>query len=216
MPALARGEEHIEPDLALLATADFEAMAPTVTQRGEETVRAVQASLLADTGCPNLTDAEMQHMVLDGIADMQLGEHLSIQGHKVRLRGYNKISAALAGGPQEGFAEFVGQMFCYKSITGSTATRESLADDDEPAPRSRASSPAARSSTSTKDMPDFCELGECKVVYPSSADTLTMSGVPAEFLSPRRDDGYYGCLYGDCDVKISGKPAPHHTSGGNT
>ena len=52
-------------------------------------------------------------------------------------------------------------------------------------------------------MPGFCELNKCKVVYPSSADTLTMSGVPAKFLSPRRDDGYYGCLYGDCDVKIS-------------
>ena len=166
--ALAREEEHIEPDLALLATADFEDLAPTVTQRGEETVRAVQAALLADTGCPNLTDAEMQQMVLDGISDMQLGEHLSIQGHKVRLRGYNKISAALAGGPQEGFAEFIGQMFCYKSISGSTATRESLAGDDEgPTPRSRAPSPAARSSTSTKDIPDFCDLSECKVVYPT-------------------------------------------------
>ena len=207
--ALAREEEHIEPDLALLATADFEDLAPTTTQRGEETVRAVQAALLADTGCPNLTDAEMQQMVLDGISDMQLGEHLSIQGHKVRLRGYNKVSAALAGGPQEGFAEFLGQMFCYKSIiTGSSATRESLVDDeDNTAPRSRASSPAARSTTSTKDIPDFCELSECKIVYPTSADTITMSGVPAEFLSPRADNGYYGCLYGDCDVKISGKPA---------
>ena len=38
-------------------------------------------------------------------------------------------------------------------------------------------------------------------MYPTSADTS------AEFLSPRGDDGYYGCLYGDCDVKISGKPA---------
>ena len=132
--ALAREEEHIEPDLALLATADFEALVLTVTQRGEEMVLAVQAFLLADTGCPNLTNTEMQHMVLDGIANMQLGEHLSIQGHKVRLRGYNKISAALAGGPQEGFAEFVGQMFCYKSITGSSATRESLADDNDPVP----------------------------------------------------------------------------------
>ena len=132
--ALAADEENLEPDLALLTTADFEALAPTATQRGEETVCAVQAALLADTGCPNLTDAEMQHIVLDGIANMQLGEHLSIQGHKLRLRGYNKISAATAGWPQEGFAEFMGQMFCYGSMMGSTATHDSLKDDNEATP----------------------------------------------------------------------------------
>ena len=44
-------------------------------------------------------------------------------------------------------------------------------------------------------------------MFPISADTLTMSGVPSELVLPRHDDGYYGCLFGDCGAVLSGKPA---------
>ena len=102
--AVAAEEANLEPDLALLTTADFEALAPTSTQRGQETVRATQAMLLSDTGNPHLTDEQMQALILDGVADMQMAEHLAIQSHRTRLRGYNKIAAATAGGPQSGFS----------------------------------------------------------------------------------------------------------------
>ena len=133
--AVAAEEQNLEPDLALLTTADFEVLAPTATQRGEETVRAMQAALLSDTGNPNLTDQQMQHMILDGIADMQMAEHLAIQSHKVRMRGYHKIAAATAGGPQEGFTQFMGEMFC-SSIKSSTtqSTTQGGGDVGNPAP----------------------------------------------------------------------------------
>ena len=89
--AVAAEEQNLEPDLALLTTADFEVLAPTATQRGQETVRAMQATLLSDTGNPNLTDQQMQHMVLDGLADMQLAEHLAIQSHKIRMRAITRL-----------------------------------------------------------------------------------------------------------------------------
>ena len=209
--AVAAEEANLEPDLALLTTADFEALAPTSTQCGQETVRATQAMLLADTGNPHLTDEQMQALILDGVADMQMAEHLAIQSHRTRLRGYNKIAAATAGGPQSGFSEFMGQMFCGSLASGSSRSTTQGGGDVEgeprsPAARSRPPSPAARS-TASVDVDDFCPLEECKIVYPTSADNLTMSGVPAEFLSPRTSDGHYGCLYGECGSKMSGKPA---------
>ena len=204
--AVAAEEANLEPDLALLTTADFETLAPTSTQRGQETVRATQAMLLADTGNPCLTDEQMQQLILDGVADMQLAEHLAIQSHRVRLRGYHKITAATAGGPQSGFSDFMGQMFCGSLASGSSRSTTQGGGDADEEPRSRPPSPAARSTVSV-DADDFCPLEECKLVYPTSADNLTMSGVPAEFLSPRSSAGYYGCLYGDCGREISGKPA---------
>ena len=204
--AVAAEEANLEPDLALLTTADFEALAPTSTQRGQETVRATQAMLLADTGNPCLTDEQMQQLILDGVADMQMAEHLAIQSHRVRLRGYHKITAATAGGPQSGFSDFMGQMFCGSLASGSSRGSTQGGGDVEKEPCSRPPSPAARS-TASIDVDDYCPLEECKIVYPTSSDGLTMSGVPAEFLSPRSSDGHYGCLYGDCGAKISGKPA---------
>ena len=204
--AVAAEEQNLEPDLALLTTADFEVLAPTATQRGEESVRAVQASLLADTGCPNLTDQQMQHMILDGIADMQLAEHLAIQSHKIRMRGYHKIAAATAGGPQEGFTQFMGEMFCGSIKSSSARSTTQGGGDAETQPPSRAPSPSVRSTTSA-DQEEYCPLDQCKIVYPISADTLSMSGVPSEMVSPRRADGYYGCMYGGCGMKMSGKPA---------
>ena len=171
-----------------------------------ETVRATQAMLLADTGNPNLTDEQMQALILDGVADMQMAEHLAIQSHRTRLRGYNKIAAATAGGPQSGFSEFMGQMFCGSLASGSSRSTTQGGGDVEEEPRSRPPSPAARS-TASVDVDDFCPLEDCKLIYPTSADNLTMSGVPAEFLSPRSSAGYYGCLFGDCGKEISGKPA---------
>ena len=204
--AVAAEEQNLEPDLALLTTADFEVLAPTATQRGEETVRAMQATLLSDTGNPNLTDQQMQHMILDGIADMQLAEHLAIQSHKVRMRGYHKIAAATAGGPQEGFTQFMGEMFCGSIKSSTTQSSTQGGEDAETQPRSRAPSPSVRSTTSA-DQEEYCPLDQCKLVYPITADTLTMSGVPSEFVSSRTEDGHYGCLFGDCTMVLSGKPA---------
>ena len=204
--AVAAEEQNLEPDLALLTTADFEVLAPTATQRGEETVRAMQATLLSDTGNPNLTDQQMQHMILDGLADMQLAEHLAIQSHKIRMRGYHKIAAATAGGPQEGFTQFMGEMFCGSIKSSTTQSTTQGGGDTETQPRSRAPSPSVRS-TASADQEEYCPLDQCKIVYPISADTLTMSGVPSELVSPLWDDGYYGCLFGDCSMVLSGKPA---------
>ena len=89
-----------------------------------------------------------------------MAEHLAIQSHRTRLRGYNKIAAATAGGPQSGFSEFMGQMFCGSLASGSSRSTTQGGGDVEgeprsPAARSRPPSPAARS-TASMDVDDFC------------------------------------------------------------
>ena len=200
---MAAGEHH-EPDLALLTTADFEELGATATARGRASILATQQALFADTQCAQLTDAQMQELCADGLSDLQMSEHLAIQSHKARLRGYGKIAVATSGGPEFGFSEFLGQLFCYPSVPGSKATDVTAGPStSHPGTPARPGSPRSTAST---DFPDFCSLNECKVVFPTGEKALTMTGVLGEWVSPRSSDGHYGCLFGDCPARISGKP----------
>ena len=153
----------------------------------------------------------MQALILDGVADMQMAEHLAIQSQGTRLReGIIKLLQPLPGAHRVALAEFMGQMFCgywiwhsvRKPLPGAPLRlEEMLRRNLVPEPVIAPPPQLVQLLPWTYD--DFCPLEECKLIYPTSADNLTMSGVPAEFLSPRTSAGYYGCLFGDCGKEIS-------------
>ena len=212
--ALREGAKDLEPDLALLSHADFENLGPSATERGRKSILAMQAALLQDTGGSGLTQGDIQALCVDGLNDLNMADHLLIQSVKTRRRGMAKIYTATAGGPEESFCDFLAEIYGggdpqsqapSQSATPSQASRaqdpaSTDTEKDEPAPASPAPS-------STADEDDLqARIGDCKVVFPSNPETLATSGVPADFISGRYDNGQYGCLYGDCDHKSSNRP----------
>ena len=211
--AMREGAKDLEPDLAMLAHADFENLGPSATERGRKSILAMQAALLQDTGGTGLTQADIQALCVDGLNDLNMADHLLIQSVKTRRRGMAKIYTATAGGPEESFCDFLAEIYgggdpqSQAPSQAATPSRASQSQDpastdtekDEPAPASPA--------PSTADEDDLqAKIGDCKVVFPSNPETLATSGVPADFISGRYDSGQYGCLYGDCDHKSSSRP----------
>ena len=211
--AMREGAKDLEPDLALLAHADFENLGPSATERGRKSILAMQAALLQDTGGSGLTQADIQALCVDGLNDLNMADHLLIQSVTTRRRGMAKIYTATAGGPEESFCDFLAEIYgggdpqSQDPSKAATPSRASQSQDpastdtekDEPAPASPA--------PSTADEDDLqARIGDCKVVFPSNPETLATSGVPADFISGRYDSGQYGFLYGDCDHKSSSRP----------
>ena len=150
--AVAAEEQNLEPDLALLTTADFEVLAPTTTEwGGGKTVRAMQVMLLADTGKPNLTDQQMQHLILDGIADMQMAEHLAHPNRTKYGCGATTRSRPLQQEvPRQDLLTLWGEMFCgsIRSSTSRAPLKVAVMLKISPAPGPH--SPSVRSTASCR------------------------------------------------------------------
>ena len=216
--ALKEGAADLEPDLFLLTQADFESLGPSATECGRKSVLAMQAALLQDAGDPGITEKDMQSLCVDGLNDLNLSDLFMEKAIKLRRRGMAKIYTATAGGPEEGFSDFLAEIYAPtgSGATGGsrTATPARPAQGSEPvksattvAESEPVIAPSPAPSSTAGDQEDFCPLSECKIVFPLNAETLPTSGVPVEYISARFSDGSYGCLWEDCDQKASSRPA---------
>ena len=212
--ALKEGAADLEPDLFLLTQADFESLGPSATERGRKSVLAMQAALLQDAGDPGITEKDMQSLCVDGLNDLNLSDLFMEKAIKLRRRGMAKIYTATAGGPEQGFSDFLAEIYAPAGSGSKTATPARPTQGSEPAKSTTTTAesepvvaPSPAPSSTAGEQEDFCPLSECKIVFPLNAETLPTSGVPVEYISARFSDGSYGCLWEDCDHKSSSRPA---------
>ena len=212
--ALKEGAADLEPDLFLLTQADFKSLGPSATEHGRKSVLAMQAALLQDAGDPGITEKDMQSLCVDGLNDLNLSDLFMEKAIKLRRRGMAKIYTATAGGPEEGFSDFLAEIYAPAGSGSKTATPARPTQGSEPAKSTTTTvesepvvAPSPAPSSTAGDQEDFCPLSECKIVFPLNAETLPTSGVPVEYISAHFSDGSYGCLWEDCDQKASSRPA---------
>ena len=215
--AMKEGAADLEPDLSVLAHADLETLGPSATARGRKSVIAMQSALLQDCGSSGLTQSDIQALCVDGLNDLNMSDHLLMQSIKTRRRGMAKIYTATAGHPEESFCDFLAEIYGNydvqsqsqsQSATPARPTKGTDAADSQSESEPAVPPSPAPSASSTADQEDLqAHIGDCKVVFPANPETLPTTGVPAEFISSRGEEGQYGCLYGDCDHKASSRPA---------
>ena len=146
---------------------------------------------------------------LQAMHDFQLAVDLESRAIRLRQEALSCVVLSLGGTEAGGFVKFL-----VDSFGGSTEYDQGKAqamlnipdtqnpDDDELADLDIQQDEATPRAATAK-LKDVCPLGDAKPVFPTSEATISMTGVPKEFISknmptgPNKQSCYY-CLCGDC------------------